>query len=133
IGTIQNIFKHYKYLFKPKDWYNTLIFPSHKILVVISPFLLLLILLLYLISWNINIIFTHLLLNIILFSLLFGLLLKQRTKFEKTKKTYTLSYASISKIMHYVLLNELIVLLAWKDYLSNRYSVLWKKAKSNRA
>jgi poly-beta-1,6-N-acetyl-D-glucosamine synthase len=133
IGTIQNIFKHYKYLFKPKDWYNTLIFPSHKILVVISPFLLSLILLLYLISWNINIIFTHLFLNLILFSLFFGLLIKQRTKFEKTKKTYTLSFTSISKIMHYVLLNEFIVLLAWKDYLSNRYSVLWKKAKSNRA
>jgi len=132
IGTIQNIFKHYKYLFKPKDWYNTLIFPSHKILVVISPFLLLSILLLYLISWNINIILTHLFLNILLFSLLFGLLIKQRTKFEKTKKTYTISFSSISKIMNYVLLNEFIVLLAWKDYLFSSYSVLWKKAKSNR-
>lgn len=132
IGTIQNIFKHYKYLFKPKDWYNTLIFPSHKTLVVISPFLIIAILMLYIISRNVNIIFTHLLINVILFSLLFVLLLKQRSKFEKTKKTNTLSITSISKIIKYVLLNEYIILLAWKDYLTKDYSVLWKKAKSNR-
>lgn len=132
IGTIQNIFKHYKYLFKPKDWYNTLIFPSHKILVVISPFLLLAILILYIISKNVNIIFTHLIINIILFSILFGLLLKQRSKFIKAKKSSTFSFTSILKIIHYVLLNEYIILLAWKDYLTSNYSVLWKKSKSNR-
>ncbi len=132
IGTIQNIFKHYKYLFKPKDWYNILIFPSHKILVVISPFLILAILILYIISMNANIILMHLFINIILFSILFGLLLKQRSKFVKAKSSSPFSFTSILKMIYYVLLNEYIILLAWKDYMTSNYSVLWKKSKSNR-
>jgi len=38
VGTIQNMFKHWKYFLPPRDWYSLLIFPSHKGLAMFSPF-----------------------------------------------------------------------------------------------
>jgi hypothetical protein len=31
LGTIQNIFKHWRYLIFPSDWYRRIIFPSYKV------------------------------------------------------------------------------------------------------
>ena len=39
LGTIQNIFKHWRYLIVPRDWYRLIIFPSHKGLLMVTPFM----------------------------------------------------------------------------------------------
>jgi hypothetical protein len=38
----------------------------------------------------------------------------------------------VFKTVEYVLLNEYLVLLAWKDFLTGRVSVLWDKVESTR-
>lgn len=42
------------------------------------------------------------------------------------------SISAIPKIVYYVLFNEYIILLAWKDFIFRKYSVLWEKVESTR-
>jgi len=35
-------------------------------------------------------------------------------------------------ITEYVVLNELLIVMAWWDFLTGRYTVLWEKVKSTR-
>lgn len=133
IGTIQTIFKHSGYFLLPRDLYSFLIFPSHKTLVMFSPFILLAIPILYAITWNAKIVITHFVLTLFFFVVIFAVLIflkSKLTKDERIKSSFSIS--SIPRIIYYVLLNEYLILLAWKDFIFSRYSVLWEKAESTR-
>ena len=133
LGTIQNMFKHLGYFLPPRDLYSILIFPSHKALAMFSPFIILAIPILYILAWDIKVIITHFVSTVFIFAGMFALLmfLKSRlTKGEGMKSGFSIS--SIPKIVKYVLLNEYLILVAWKDFIFRRYSVLWERAESTR-
>lgn len=133
IGTIQSLIKHRKFLIFSRNWYGKLILPSHKGLVMISPFMLLAIPLLYFLITDINIIFMHIIFMAIFFVGCCVLLFHARSRLlQKNARTTSFSSISLLKIANYVLLNEYLILLAWKDYLFGRYSVLWEKAITTR-
>ncbi len=133
IGTLQCLYKHRTYFLIPRDLYSLLIFPSHKGLTMVSPFTLSAIPILYIIVRNSTIIIPHLVATISVFILMFGILMHLRARMIKPeKRTVRLSVSSIFKITYYVLLNEYIILLAWRDFLFGRHSVLWEKAESTR-
>ncbi|RCV66147.1 Glycosyltransferase, catalytic subunit of cellulose synthase and poly-beta-1,6-N-acetylglucosamine synthase [Methanophagales archaeon] len=133
IGTIQNMFEHLGYFIPPRDWYSMLIFPSHKALAMFSPFILLAIPILYLLTWNIDVVFTHFVLTLFVFVVMFALLMFLKSKLMEDrgiKSSFSLS--SIPKVVYYVLLNEYLILLAWTDFVFKRYSILWERAESTR-
>lgn len=133
IGTIQNMFKHLGYFLPPRDLYSILIFPSHKALAMFSPFVILAIPILYYFSGNIKIIITHFVLTLFIFAGIFMLLMILKSRLNKGGiRVSEFSLSSIPKIICYVLLNEYLILLAWKDFIFRRYSVLWEKAGSTR-
>jgi len=136
-GTILCIRKHLGYFALPCDLYSALIFPSHKGLVMLSPFILLAIALLYLLSWNIGVIAIHFISTGLIFAMLFRSLMLVRSKLianetgERSKAR--VSASSLVRIAQYVLLNECLLVLAWKDFVLGEYSVLWERAESTRA
>jgi len=133
IGTIQNLFKHGRFLISSKGWYGKFIFPSHKALVMVSPFLLLAIPIIYAAIGDLQIVLTHFVFTLVLFAGLFATLLCSRSwLLGKKSGTTSFSLMSFPKIVYYVLLNEYLILLAWKDFLFGRYSVLWEKATTTR-
>ncbi|MFZ2071234.1 MAG: glycosyltransferase [Halobacteriota archaeon] len=133
IGTIQNMFTHLGYFIAPRDLYSILIFPSHKGLAMFSPFIIFAILILYMLTGNIKIIVTHFVLILFIFAGIFILLMILKSRLSKGEKIKaSLSISSIPKVVYYVLLNEYLILLAWKDFIFRRYSVLWEKAGSTR-
>ena len=133
IGRIKCFFKHWKYLLVPIDIYRMIIFPSHKTLTIFSPFIFLAIPILYLLIGDIATIILHIFSTLIVFALVFGLLMILKSKImTSTKSTSRFSFFSIPKIVYYVLFNEFIILLAWKDYILGKQSVLWEKAETAR-
>ena len=133
IGTIQNMFTHLGYFIPPRDLYSLLIFPSHKVLAMFSPFILLAIPILYLLTWNIDVIITHFLLTISIFVVMFALLMLLKSRLaEGSGMKSSFSLSSIPKVVSYVLLNEYLILLAWKDFVFKKYSILWERAESTR-
>lgn len=134
IGTLQSIFKHRNYFFPPRDLYSLLIFPSSEMLAYISPFIFLAFPILYVLAGTLEIIIIHFISTIAIFGVLLAILLHIKSKISKvrTRAKSRFSSFSVPKITYYVLLNEFIILLAWKDFLLRKYSVLWKKAESTR-
>lgn len=132
IGTIKCIVKHIKYLILPLDYYRLLIFPSHKTLTVISPFLLISIPIIYLIIFDTFIILTHILVVILIFSILLFLLLKIRLIINKNREKSHHKALSLKKLLYFVILNEYLIVISWIDFATGRYSVLWPKIESNR-
>ncbi|ADZ09104.1 glycosyl transferase family 2 [Methanobacterium lacus] len=124
VGTLQNIFKYWKFFIIPRNLYVAFIFPSHKILPMLSPFLLFSVLVLYILIWNINVILINIFICIMIFGCLLIYLLIIKSYFERNKVSGSFS---LFKIVKYVLINEFIVLKGWKDYIFNNYSVLWEK------
>jgi poly-beta-1,6-N-acetyl-D-glucosamine synthase len=132
IGTIQAYFKHLRYFLVPGDLYRVLIFPSHKVLQILSPFLLLgamaalLVLVLkqdysgiaiYLVITGLLFVVSLLLLNKIMAQIRKGL--------DPLNQQFLLS--RLFRLASYVLLHEYIVLLAWRDYITGKYAVTWQK------
>jgi biofilm PGA synthesis N-glycosyltransferase PgaC len=133
LGTIQNIFKHWHYLFAPRDWYTLLIFPSHKGLLMFTPFMFIGILLGYILIWNPYLILEHL---FIMSALFLGLLLVYLRYVPRMQQAYVSTRrvkVRLIAIAYYVLFDEYLLLLAWRDFLFGRYSVLWEKVSSTRA
>ena len=134
IGLIQNILLHRDYLLSPKQ--NLLflfIFFSHKLLKILSPFFLLAIPAIYIYIHDeytilINFIFSVIVFAIFLFSLL---LIKPKLTKRSSHGTKNFIFL-IHEVFFYTLLNEYIILCAWKDFLFNNYSALWEKAESTR-
>lgn len=133
IGTIQTIFKHLSYWIPPKDYYSFLIFPSHKALPMFSPFILIAIPILYLLTLDLKIIVTNFVLTLVIFAVFFVILIYLKSKLIKSKSSKSgFSIKSLLNVVYYVLLNEWIILLAWKDFIFGRYSVLWEKVSTTR-
>jgi biofilm PGA synthesis N-glycosyltransferase PgaC len=144
IGTIQTISQSWKYFIFTRNIYTSLILPSHKILAVISPFILIPIVISYLFIWNLPIIFIHIIMMAIIFIFLYIVLIYLLSNFKitgrisnlkitkKIKKNSNFSFHSILNIIFYVLLNEYLILLAWKDFIIGKYSELWEKVESTR-
>ena len=140
VGTIQCIHKHLRYLLIPCDYYRAIIFPSHKTLVMLSPFFALGIMFLYIlfiIIGRLDIVIIHVVSMIITASLLFIAFLQlKKTIIKRTcNQQFSDSIRNgtfIHRIISYIFLNEYLILLAWKDYLLKRYSVLWEKVESTR-
>lgn len=135
IGTIQNLFKHFRYLIIPNNLYSGFIFPSHKTLQVISPFLLIAMIILYffiLFIGGIKVVIFQLIFILGIFFVFLFSLIRFKSKFDFNKDKSGFSIRSIPKITYYVLINEYLILIAWKDFLFNKYSVLWEKVESSR-
>ena len=137
LGTIQSFFKHKRYFWFPHDIYSGFIFPSHKGLQIFSPYLLIGVLatflaLLILKEFTLVIVFSSAAAAILLISL-FGLK-KRMSKIISAPKpaTKTALPRELWNILYFVLLHEYIILLAWRDFVLRRYSVLWVKAESTR-
>lgn len=131
IGTIQSIIKNFFPLIKLKNVYFLLILFSHKVLTMLSPFILIGIPILYFLIWDIEIIINNFFITVLTFSILYVLLIKMKTKYANVTKS-NIKIGSLVSIGYYVLLNEYIILLAWKDFLFNNYSLLWEKAETTR-
>jgi hypothetical protein len=103
---------------------------------MLSPFLLLATLLLYLLAWDIKIIAPHFLATAAIFAVLFAALMLVRSRLTGNQagglSKGGMSAGSLAKIAYYVLLNEYLLLLAWKDFVLGKYSVLWERAESTR-
>ena len=132
IGTIQAIFKHFKYLMVPKDLYSLFIFPSHKFITMVSPFYLIIIPLLYLVSGNFYLVISHVLLTLLVFIISLAILMHLKAKIC-ARNIGRFSFSSLFKIVNYVLLNEYLIILAWVDFASGKYTVLWEKAETTRS
>jgi cellulose synthase/poly-beta-1,6-N-acetylglucosamine synthase-like glycosyltransferase len=133
IGTIKSLVKNLDYEVRPKDLYRALILPSHKSLVMLSPFILLAIPLLYVVTMNLGTVLLHLIITGAAFAVTFGLLMHVRTLvIANDKKSKRFSLSAALRMTYYVLLNEFIVLIAWRDFISHNYSVLWEKAETTR-
>lgn len=131
-GTIQNTFRHLGFFLAKPSWYAWLIFPSHKTLTMLSPFILIGILLGYAILQNVIEISMHLIITAAIFALLLVTLLQIKNKLIKIEGSAGISLFALPKIAYYVLLNEYLILLAWKDVILGRYTVLWEKSSSTR-
>jgi biofilm PGA synthesis N-glycosyltransferase PgaC len=132
IGTIQTIFKYSKYWLSFKDYYSFLIFPSHKALPMFSPLFLGAIIILYLLTLDWKIIIINLFVTMTIFLMFFIFLTYLKSKLVKYNQKYVISIKSVPNIVYYVLLNEWIILKAWKDFLFGKYSVLWQKVGTTR-
>lgn len=133
LGTIQNIFKHWHYLFAPRDWYSLLIFPSHKGLLMFTPFMFIGILLGYVLIWNPYLILEHLFIMSAVFLILLLVYLRYVPRLQQAYVTTRRVKVRLPAIAYYVLFDEYLLLLAWKDFLFGRYSVLWEQVSSTRA
>lgn len=133
IGTIQNFFLHIRFFLTCPSLFTYVIFPSHKMLTMFSPFMLLSILFLYAFCGDLKVIVFHLMISISIFISLFIFLMFLKSGLVKNTKTKSnFSISAIPKIVYYVLLNEYLILLAWFDFIFNNYSVLWERADSTR-
>jgi cellulose synthase/poly-beta-1,6-N-acetylglucosamine synthase-like glycosyltransferase len=133
LGTIQNIFKHWHYLFAPRDWYSLIIFPSHKGLLMFTPFMFIGILLGYILIWNPYLILEHLFIMSALFLTLLVVYLRYVPRMQQAYVSTRRVKVRLLAIAYYVLFDEYLLLLAWRDFLFGRYSVLWEKIDSTRA
>jgi biofilm PGA synthesis N-glycosyltransferase PgaC len=132
LGTIQNIAKHWRYLIVPSDWYRRIIFPSHKGLLMVTPFLFVGVLLGYVVLWDSHEILGHLFINSALFLILLYLYLHFVPRLHHAYASPRPAKVSLLRVAMYVLFDEYLLLLAWKDFFSRRYSVLWEKIDSTR-
>jgi len=127
LGTIQNIFKHWRYLIVPKDWYSLIIFPSHKGLLMVTPFMFAGILLGYVVSGDPRLVLSNLFIMSALFLILLTIYLRFVPRLHQAYGSTLPAKFSFLRVARYVLFDEFLLLLAWKDFFSRRYSVLWEK------
>ncbi|MGZ4848527.1 MAG: glycosyltransferase [Halobacteriota archaeon] len=133
LGTIQNIFKHWHYLFAPRDWYSLLIFPSHKGLLMFTPFMFIGILLSYVLIWNPYLILEHMFIMSAIFLMLLLVYLRYVPGLHQAHVGSRRVKFRLVAVAYYVLFDEYLLLLAWRDFLFGRYSVLWEKVDSTRS
>lgn len=124
IGTIQTLIKHRRFLLSLRNgWYSKLIVPSHKILPLISP---LLIVLFFISSLTLPAV-TALQFYSALFWLSVFVLFLSVLSWSPLSKVFT-----VLKMIKYLLLLQFIVFLGWVNFFSGRYSVTWEKILGSR-
>ena len=133
LGTIQNIFKHWHYFFAPRDWYSLIIFPSHKGLLMFTPFMFIGILLGYALILDPRLILEHMFIMSALFLILLLVYLRYVPRLQQGYVSTRRVKVRLLAITYYVLFDEYLLLLAWKDFFFGRYSVLWEKVDSTRS
>jgi uncharacterized membrane protein YozB (DUF420 family) len=74
-------------------------------------------------------ILTHIIVSAVIFASLFLILLNLKRNIGQSQFN---AKFSISKAIYYVLLNEYIILIAWRDFFLRKENVLWEKAESTR-
>lgn len=133
IGTLEVLFGNLRFLLTPRDLYRLIIFPSHKTLWMLSPFILIMIPLFYMALWDARAIILHLGLSFLAFGLLFLLLRFLNSKLNKESAgRHGFSPRSLVNTAYYVLLNEYLVAAAWVDFIFKRYSLLWDIVETTR-
>jgi cellulose synthase/poly-beta-1,6-N-acetylglucosamine synthase-like glycosyltransferase len=127
IGTIQTLFKNKDTLFNPKfGLYGMYILPSHKLLPIIGPFFIMLLITVSLYSYIFASKTSLYILSIINLScVIFSILALVLTKFYRVKN-------KILNSVSYLILMEIIITLAWWDFIMGKYSVKWEKIQSTR-
>ncbi|EMA47061.1 glycosyltransferase [Halococcus saccharolyticus] len=159
IGTIQVLLRHRDYLLIPGDRYRTIIFPSRKGLLMLSPFLCIGAAVCFLITLVVAPLAAlgATLVTGSLGSATFAALLAVRDRLPTTEtaedgdKTEIRSngmgnelgpdtsltdegmdLGGILAVVRYVAVIEYAILLAWWDFFSGKYSVRWEKSTSDR-
>lgn len=136
LGTIQCFFKHRSYLWFPHDKYSGIIFPAHKLLQIVSPFLLfgtVAMFIALLATQHFLASFSYIALTIMLFSSAYLILTRRLSEIRITQPGKSIiTIKNIFQIIYYILLHELIILLAWKDFIFKKYAVTWQKVESTR-
>lgn len=133
IGTITSILNNLSYVAVPKDPYRLLILPSHKSLAMLSPFVMLALLATYFVAFDWRLALFGLAASIIVFAVTFALFTWGRSRLGSDYQTVRLTPVAVARMIWYVLLNEFIILLAWKDVVLGNYSVLWDKVTTTRS
>lgn len=137
IGTIQCFFKHRQYLLWPHDKYSWIIFPLHKVLQIVSPLVLIgvLVLCVYCLwTQEYVLLFSYLSGTLAAFGISYLILNRKLAQIRISRLESRSSFLPLKlfRIGYFVLLHELIILFAWKDFISGKYSVKWKKAETTR-
>lgn len=132
IGTIQTCLRNKNIIFNPKyGIFGMVILPSHKLFQLITPFILILLFISFVLIWMKNIVLAQyiLLLSVILYLITVAVISFLKAKQGESVKN---SIKSAIRILPYFLYMNMIVLLAWKDFIFRRYSVLWEKVQTTR-
>lgn len=125
VGTIQCIFKHPGQFFLLNKYHSIFLF-SHKTLRMFSPFNIILLLITFVLL-PLNLMVESIIsLSIVSFTLLM-ILIRILPNSNKSKN-------GLSKInlIKYVLVNEYLILVAWKKFILRETSTTWDKAESTR-
>jgi cellulose synthase/poly-beta-1,6-N-acetylglucosamine synthase-like glycosyltransferase len=120
-GTMQAIGKHLPFLLTQPGWYTWGIVPSHKILPLLTPLFLLMIPLLYLAIGDLQVIIGHLVISVVILELIL-LGLRHMLRGEPCGGIRK-GPGRMGHITEYVVLNELLIVLAWWDFLTGRYKI----------
>ena len=122
IGTIQVLLRSWKYLFNNRLGYFGLLFLfSHKLLPMISPFVLITLLILNVILFLQNSFFIPLVTFVLLIFIVVVILIAELLKILNVIKKNILLV-----LVNYFFTLQLAVFVAWFDLLTKNYSVQWK-------
>jgi cellulose synthase/poly-beta-1,6-N-acetylglucosamine synthase-like glycosyltransferase len=143
LGTIIALQRHWRYLAKPLDTYRILIVPSHRLLPLLSPFLMILSAVSVVFLWDAGptmaLLLTAALIAVqsimtmrILESLGPALTEGDHSTSPKRRDLNGNLVNGIINLVRFFSLNQYILLLAWLDFLRGRKAVRWEKAESTR-
>jgi uncharacterized membrane protein YfcA len=98
-----------------------------------TPFMFIGILIGYILLWNPVVVLDHIFIMSALFLILLAAYLRFGPRLHQADASTRPAKFSFLRVARYVLFDEYLLLLAWKDFFSGRYSVLWEKIDSTRA
>jgi biofilm PGA synthesis N-glycosyltransferase PgaC len=87
----------------------------------------------YVLIWNPYLILEHLFIMSAVFLILLLVYLRYVPRLKQAYVTTRRVKVRLPAIAYYVLFDEYLLLLAWKDFLFGRYSILWEQVSSTRA
>jgi biofilm PGA synthesis N-glycosyltransferase PgaC len=87
----------------------------------------------YAVSGDPRLVLSHMFIMSALFLILLTLYLRFAPRLFQANASSPRAKFSFLRVARYVLFDEYLLLLAWKDFFSGRYSVLWEKIDSTRA
>lgn len=133
LGAIQCAFRNWRFLLGRPNFYTYLIFPSHKGLQVLQPFLLLLAAVALFGAFVSGGLFLEVAVIVSLFVILSAAtaaLLFVEIKREPTRESSSFVHPSSWILTFFAF--QYAVLLAWKDYILGKRDVRWEKVESTR-
>ena len=97
-----------------------------------TPFMFVGIVLGYIVIWNPAVVLSHIFIMSALFLILLFFYLQFVPRLQRAYDGTPRKKVSLLRLAMYVLFDEYLLLLAWRDFLFRRYSVLWEKIDSTR-